>query len=61
MLSLSQNFVGLSVYDGYIATGSETNEVMQWKPNKPLSGSLFCFDIAVTNRASFLCFLAGKL
>lgn len=22
-----QNFVGLSIYDGYIATGSETNEV----------------------------------
>ena len=24
---LLQNFVGLSVSDGYIATGSETNEV----------------------------------
>lgn len=27
MLFLFQNFVGLSVHDGYIATGSETNEV----------------------------------
>jgi hypothetical protein len=26
--SLLQNFVGLSVSDGYIATGSETNEVL---------------------------------
>lgn len=27
MFLLLQNFVGLSVSDGYIATGSETNEV----------------------------------
>lgn len=27
-VSFPQNFVGLSVSDGYIATGSETNEVM---------------------------------
>jgi hypothetical protein len=27
MFLLFQNFVGLSVSDGYIATGSETNEV----------------------------------
>lgn len=28
MFPLLQNFVGLSVSDGYIATGSETNEVI---------------------------------
>lgn len=28
MFSLLQNFVGLSVSDGYIATGSEANEVL---------------------------------
>ncbi|XP_042412255.1 protein SPA1-RELATED 4-like isoform X1 [Zingiber officinale] len=32
----NQNFVGLSVYDGYIATGSETNEVFVYHKSFPM-------------------------
>ncbi|CAM9003843.1 unnamed protein product [Rhodiola kirilowii] len=39
-----KNFVGLSVYDGYIATGSETNEVFIYHKAFPMPALSFKFN-----------------
>ncbi|KAK9269078.1 hypothetical protein L1049_000846 [Liquidambar formosana] len=41
-----KNFVGLSVYDGYIATGSETNEVFIYHKAFPMPALSFKFNSA---------------
>uniref|UniRef100_A0A7N0V0K2 Protein kinase domain-containing protein n=1 Tax=Kalanchoe fedtschenkoi TaxID=63787 RepID=A0A7N0V0K2_KALFE len=41
-----KNFVGLSVYDGYIATGSETNEVFIYHKAFPMPALSFKFNAA---------------
>ncbi|KAF5196324.1 Spa1-related [Thalictrum thalictroides] len=38
-----QNFVGLSIFDGYIATGSETNEVFVYHKAFPMPVLSFKF------------------
>ncbi|KAK6946715.1 WD40 repeat, partial [Dillenia turbinata] len=43
-ISLFQNFVGLSVSDGYIATGSETNEVFIYHKAFPMPALSFKFS-----------------
>lgn len=51
-----QNFVGLSVSDGYIATGSETNEVkLNW-----IDSTDNCFSFGDNRNCSFT-ELSGKL
>ncbi|RZC08971.1 Protein SPA1-RELATED 4, partial [Glycine soja] len=42
-MSSLQNFVGLSVSDGYIATGSETNEVFIYHKAFPMPALSFKF------------------
>ncbi|XP_022734904.1 protein SPA1-RELATED 3-like isoform X3 [Durio zibethinus] len=42
--SINQNFVGLSVSDGYIATGSETNEVFIYHKAFPMPALTFKFN-----------------
>ncbi|CAA2987384.1 SPA1-RELATED 4-like isoform X1 [Olea europaea subsp. europaea] len=39
-----KNFVGLSVCDGYIATGSETNEVFVYHKSLPMPALSFEFN-----------------
>ncbi|CDP05924.1 unnamed protein product [Coffea canephora] len=40
-----KNFVGLSVSDGYIATGSETNEVFVYHKALPMPALSYKFNI----------------
>ncbi|KAJ0964822.1 hypothetical protein J5N97_025960 [Dioscorea zingiberensis] len=42
--SASRNFVGLSIYDGYIATGSETNEIFVYHKAFPMPVLSYKFE-----------------